>query len=152
MWDADGEAVSPQCLFRWDDGSNFPGTREEYIAGYRDQVQYANRMVLQELDRIMIGSKRPAVILLQADHGPGSRLDWDDPTASYLPERMSILNAYYAPAAINALYDSITPANSFRVILNAYFGYELPLLPDRSLYSSWEQPYAFVEVPNDRAD
>jgi hypothetical protein len=149
MWNAAGEAVSPDELFRWDDASSFPGTREDYIRGYRDQLQYTNTLILEAIDRLLADQKRPLIIVLQADHGPGSRLDWHDPEASYLPERMGILNAYYAPDAANDLYESISPVNTFRVLLNTYFGYALPLLSDRSWYSSWEQPYKFIEVPND---
>ena len=35
-------------------------------------------------------------------------------------------------ADTSRLYASITPVNSFRVVLNEYFGTELPLLPDRN--------------------
>jgi hypothetical protein len=83
--------------------------------------------------------------VIQGDHGPGSRLDWEVPERSDLRERMGILNAYYAPLAERALYPSITPVNSFRVVLNQYFGFDLPLLPDRSYLSSWRAPYRFVE-------
>jgi hypothetical protein len=47
---------------------------------------------------------------------------------------MAILNAYSVPGGAPALYPSISPVNSFRVILNARFGESLPLLPDRSYF------------------
>ena len=50
--------------------------------------------------------------------------------------RMSILNAYYVNAETKtSLYATITPVNSFRIIFNHYFGYNLPLLEDTSYYS-----------------
>ena len=94
------------CSFRWDDASNFPGTREEYVAGYRDQLQYTNTLILEQIDQLLVDPPRPLLIVLQGDHGPGSQLDWDNPQGSYLPERMGILNAYYAPAAAHALIRS----------------------------------------------
>ena len=42
--------------------------------------------------------------------------------------------------------------NSFRVLLNAYLGFELPLLSDQSWFSSWEKPYMLLEVPNAPAE
>jgi hypothetical protein len=44
--------------------------------------------------------------------------------------RNANLNAYYLPKGYKDLYDSITPVNSFRIILNEYFGASYPLLPD----------------------
>ena len=35
--------------------------------------------------------------------------------------------------------------NSFRIVLNGYFG-ELELLPDRSFFSTWPEPYLFHDV------
>jgi hypothetical protein len=63
-------------------------------------------------------------------------------------ERMSILNAYYLPDAKgdSPLYQSISPVNSLRVILNTYFDAGLILLPDRSYYSTWPDPFKFVDV------
>ena len=64
-----------------------------------------------------------------------------------LVERMSKLNAYYFPARkYEGLYGKITPVNSFRVVLNTYFGANLELLPDRSFFSTWSEPYHFIDV------
>ena len=46
---------------------------------------------------------------------------------------MGILNTYRLPDVDPeeaGLYQSISPVNSFRVIFNAYFGTDLPLLDD----------------------
>jgi hypothetical protein len=65
-----------------------------------------------------------------------------------LHERLGILNAYLLPGIDPALiYPTITPVNSFRLVVNQYFGADLPLLPDRSFYSTWDQPYRFTEAP-----
>ena len=60
---------------------------------------------------------------------------------------MSILNAYYFPNRdYRELYQQITPVNSMRVMLNTFFGAGLKLLPDRSYYSTWSEPYEFMDV------
>ena len=60
---------------------------------------------------------------------------------------MSILNAYYLPDQNTELiYDSITPVNSFRLILNAYFNANYELLEDKSYFSDYGQPYNFTDV------
>jgi hypothetical protein len=66
---------------------------------------------------------------------------------SCLRERYSILNAYYFPDQdYNLLYPSITPVNSFRVILNQYFGADMELLEDRNYFAGWLAPYQFTDV------
>ena len=86
-------------------------------------------------------------MILQSDHGPGLRLDMESREKTDLRERMSILNAYYFPGRnYQGLYPEITPVNSFRVVLNTFFGAGLELLPDRNYYSTWSEPHRFVDV------
>lgn len=145
VFDSQGQNTSPQQPFDMKDGTEFRGTPTEYVSGYAEQIQFTNQEVLRLIDGLLDNSTNPPVIILQGDHGPGSRLDWDEPQNTDLQERMSILNAYYAPQAATDLYPEITPVNSFRVLLNRYLGYNLPLLADRSFFSSWRFPYQFLE-------
>ncbi len=75
-------------------------------------------------------STTPPIIIIQGDHG-----FW---TGTNLP----ILNAYYLPGdAADALYPTISPVNSFRLIFDHYFGTDLGLLEDASyLVKDIEQP------------
>ena len=43
-------------------------------------------------------------------------------------------------------YDWITPVNTFRIILNQYFGTNYELLADRSFYATWAHPFNNLEV------
>jgi hypothetical protein len=63
-------------------------------------------------------------------------------------ERYSIFNAYYLPGdtPADALYDSISPVNTFRVVLNRYLGTHYPLLKDESFYTPFLKPYQFTLV------
>jgi hypothetical protein len=147
VFGANGERILHNYNYSFRDGDAFPGTREQYLEGYRDQVTYLSGRVLEVLRLIVERSATRPVILLQADHGPGSRLDWASPEESDLGERFSILNAYLLPGVEDpGLYPEITPVNSFRVVLNAYFGAQLELLPDRSYFAYWDRPYEFVEI------
>ena len=66
--------------------------------------------------------------------------------------RLGILNAYLLPdGGAEALYASISPVNSFRVILNAYFGHSLPLLPDKSYRTDSSKSNKFAPVDGDEA-
>jgi hypothetical protein len=46
------------------------------------------------------------------------------------------------------LYPTITPVNTFRIIFNTYFGQNIPLLEDVSMYSSYEDPFRYKLIPN----
>lgn len=75
------------------------------------------------IDAILAKSSVPPIIVLQGDHAPQLL------TEGY--NKHKILNAYYLPDGnVDWLYPTITPVNTFRVILDEYFGEELPLLPD----------------------
>jgi hypothetical protein len=77
---------------------------------------------------------------------------WDSPSQTCLWERTPILNAYYLPeGGERLLYPSISPVNSFRVVLNAYFGAELPLLPDNTYFTSKRLPRQAVDITAERA-
>jgi hypothetical protein len=74
-------------------------------------------------------------------------LDRDSASHTDHTERMTILNAYYFPdSRYDDLYQRISPVNSFRVVLNTFFGASLELLPDKSYFSTWPKPYNFVDV------
>ena len=148
MLDREGKAVIPDAPF-WglSDGDHFIGGAEAYYSGYREVLPYLNQVVLQAIDEILANSVEPPIIILQADHGPGSMLNWESPELTCHWERVSILNAYYLPGdTIESLYPSITPVNTFRLIFDRYFGTTFGLLEDRSYYSRWNAPYDFIDV------
>jgi len=153
----DGEATDPGFGFTLKDGNHVIKegrlTRDEYLRGYVDQLMYTNRRLQSTLDEILSRSAEPPIIILQSDHGPGSRLDWDDPYNTDLKERLSILNAYYLPGkGSTKLYAGITPANTFRIILNQYFGTNYELLDDESYFSTYSRPYVFMNVTDEIDD
>ncbi len=125
------------------DGEIAPGlTYEDYTTtagseadrlGYLNSVQFINRRILPVLQSLIGDSSSSPIIILQGDHGyqGGS------------PGQYTILNAYYLPAGYKNLYPSITPVNSFRVIMNDYFGGNYPLLPDASYDNSSLVPETF---------
>jgi hypothetical protein len=146
-----GEEIEPQYQFVLHDGSHLVGTRgftrEEYVYGYREQLLFINSRVVQLVDDILSRKDRPAVVILQADHGPGSMLNWGSVDDTNLRERFSILNAYYLPGDGSVhLYDAISPVNSFRVIFNLYLHGGYDLLPDESYFSTFTRPYDLVRV------
>lgn len=145
----DGEDVSrTDRPFRFNDGGA-GGQRaasgqvnEEYVQGYRAQARFLGRRVSEAVAQILARSAQPPIIVIQGDHGPNSTWPAVDPA-----ERLPILNALYLPGGgAERLYPEISPVNTFRVILDFYFGEPLPLLPDEHYLSHYERPYRFERV------
>lgn len=146
----DGEPVKPWGF------SAAPGQSagaKTYVQAYCDQMVYINRLVLQTIDQILETSEPKPVIILQGDHGTQSHHNWFSVEDSCVKERHAILNAYYFPDGdYQDLYPSITPVNTFRVVLNKYFNAGLPLEPDRMYFSEWNHSYDFIEVTGKMVD
>jgi len=112
--------------------------------GYKQQVAYLNNRMLQIIDRILEKSEVEPVIIIQGDHGPtlpGSK--------EATPIRMSILNAYFFPDYLEQndfLYPTITPVNTFRLLLNELFGSDLPLEKDEVFFSRFARPFRFFRL------
>jgi hypothetical protein len=125
---------------------------------YRRHLSYANDRMIQMVDNIIAGSGEDAVIMLQADEGPfpaRMRADewgfkWRDATDAELEEKFGILFAMRVPGAdleAEGFHDGITPVNAFRIIFNARFGTDLPLLPDRVwTHEDLSHFYDFFEI------
>lgn len=118
---------------------------------YVEQIQCVNRKVLRFVGGVLAKSKTPPIIILQADHGHGrlgqafSTLPADAPDR--VNERADIFAAYYLPGhPSGVIYDSITPVNVLPRIFNYYFDAGIPLQPDATYWSTWEEPFKFIRV------
>ncbi len=101
---------------------------------YRDQVIYTNKLVKNMIEEIIAKSKTKPIIIIQGDHGSRAYNVEDSSRVMEMELHYQILNAYYFPEREStiSLYPTISPVNSFRVLLNTYFGTNLELLPDTS--------------------
>ena len=113
---------------------------EEGASHYRDQAIYISSRMQEIVPRLITNSATPPIIIIQGDHGPT--------VASSPRSRMSILNAYFLPGASTSIPSTITPVNTFRLILNTYFGQDLEYLDDVSLYSDYTDPFNFKIIQN----
>lgn len=103
-------------------------------SAYIDQLIYLNHEVMNAIDAIKSKSKSPPIVIVQSDHGPGfcSAKTGEDPLVAYVQERVPILNAYLVPETLReSLYSTITPVNTFRLLLSECFGVNYEPLPDR---------------------
>ena len=128
------------------------------LESYRRQLTFANDQMLSLVDRILAESGPDAIIMLQSDEGPFParyRADewgftWRDATDAELEEKFGILFAMRVPDAdldAAGFHDTITPVNTFRLIFNALFGTDLPLLPDRTwAHEDLDHFYEFFDI------
>jgi hypothetical protein len=146
VFDAAGNPVDPPELVMRD-GSRYPGSREDYLYGYREQLLFVNHQLETMISAILAQSDMTPVIILQGDHGPGAYLDWSSADKSCIVERTAILNAYLIPGVDpSELYAEITPVNTFRLVLNTILGTDYRMLPDRTYMPTWDMPYDFIDV------
>ena len=97
---------------------------EEHFRAYAAQAMYLSSRIIDVIDVLLSTTGTPPVIILQADHRPdfgGSRA-----------ESYKILNAYFYPDAHEQVYSTITPVNTFRLVLNSLFGTDYQLKEDES--------------------
>lgn len=141
------------------DGRYRPSGRDMPVeVAYLDQLRATNTMIGDLLDELLGGpDASDPIIVLQSDEGPHPpaldaepelRVEWPNAPGAELERKLRILDALYLPGVPASDVDrAMTPVNTFRVILNEYFGGDLPVLEDRVyVYSSWERPYDFVDV------
>jgi hypothetical protein len=100
---------------------------------------YAEVRLIQLVKSLLAKSTIPPIIIIQGDHGYSTNDE-------VLPR---ILNAYYLPGnGAEKLYPSITPVNTFRLILNTYFGGNYPMLPDHSYWLDKSFPGGYKLLQN----
>ncbi|RJP26815.1 MAG: hypothetical protein C4520_00170 [Candidatus Abyssobacteria bacterium SURF_5] len=116
---------------------------------YVDQLIFMNDRTKLLIDQLLKRSSTPPIIIIQGDHGggymtSGRAKEWD---------RLGILNAYYVPENYRQeLYNTITPVNSFRLLVKSCFNENLKRLPDVS-YVVKDEKFVKSEVAargNDR--
>jgi len=151
VYDRTGKKIEPERPFNLADCSAFElfgGAGEEYVVGYRDQIEYITGCLQTTIASLLANyGERPPVVLVQGDHGPGSRTQFNLSKLTDLNERLSILNALLIPGVDSAvLRPSLSPVNSFRLVCNCYFGTDYPLLPDSVFWSPFSYPYDFENV------
>jgi len=111
---------------------------------YVDQLVYTNKRILETIDKIQSQSKRPPIIVLQADEGPELKYQWDKGLSLHdkVDRRTAILSAFYLPGkdAQECVPANVTPVNTFRIVFREYFAADLEDVPNRSFY--WSHPIA----------
>jgi hypothetical protein len=138
------------------DGNHFTDNsadrREIYRKGYVEKTQFVNQGILSMVDRIISHADEPTIIIIHGDHGGGLLLRHNSMAGSCLQERFAPLLAVYASddRLQRSLPNDLNLANLYRLVFNTYFGTEMPLLPNRSVFAGWKNPEQQQTVPPER--
>ena len=119
--------------------------------GYLGQLKFVSKRTLDLMEKLIVRSDIPPVIILQSDHGSATLLghpgDWERPYRDEeIEERMSILYAIYADKLQGQIEPDETPVNVFRMIFSNYFGADLDKLPRKNYFTDNEGFYNFIDV------
>lgn len=108
--------------FTFTSTGEFRMEEKDSYESYKDQVRFVNARLIGILNTILKKSSVPPVIILQSDH-----------SYSDGGKRARNLQAYYLPDyEVTQLPDSFSNVNTFRLLLDTYFGKNMALLPDAS--------------------
>lgn len=126
VFEPNGQFIEEDAFYR---DKYFAAINSEYDRkGYVKQVQYANRRISAFIRLLQEAKKNNSIVVIQGDHGIQENEE--------LNSRIAILYAVYLPEQnYDEFYPSITPVNTFRIILTRFFPEKFDLLDDRSYYS-----------------
>ncbi len=118
---------------------------------YREQLAYTDSQVRATVEALLAGpDDHDPIVVVMGDEGPFlcRNVDCVDDTERRLGIRFGALAAYYLPGQPAGFFpDDHTHVNTFRGILSAYFGADLPPLPDRSYdWPDNDHIYDFLDV------
>jgi hypothetical protein len=129
-------------------------------AGQAAQLAYTNDHIRGLVSSLLAvpEAERP-IIIIAADEGPYPErynrdqmgFDWTQATDEEIVTKYGILDAMYlpgeAPADAPSPYPGMSVVNTFPIVLDRYFGEQIPLLPDRSFTSrTWARPYDLTDI------
>ncbi len=116
---------------------------EKAAEGVRGQTQYLHTHLRKIVGSLKEHSGGRAIILINSDHGE-ALAPYDDEINHVWQQNANLLALYLPPEMDRSqLEDEQSLVNTYRIILNAAFGTELPLLEDRIFYSSGNYRFRF---------
>lgn len=103
-------------------------TKEEDANGYFGQMQFAGKVIRELVDYIQLNNKKNTIIIVAGDHGLKSAAALE---SGYTFN--NFMSVYFPDKDYSMLYDSVSPVNIFRIVLNKHFKAGLTLHKDSSV-------------------
>jgi hypothetical protein len=145
---SNGETVIPKKI-------DFGISSDNNKVGYLNQLEYANKMIMELIPKIISNSKSPPIIIIQSDHGsrfdiesiPSNQETLDEEDERILQRSYNSFSAFYFPdKSYEEIYDEMTPVNTFRIIFNKIFETELEILDDRMYFQFKDNKGIFSNI------
>lgn len=109
------------------DSIDFPSDEKK---SYLNQLIYTRQLLKSAINAIFKKDTLNKIIIVEGDHGFR-----DYGTREKIPQTFENLHAiYFYDKNYQSLYDSLTPVNTFRIVLNQYFQEHLVPLRDTSIF------------------
>jgi hypothetical protein len=148
----------PPYVFNADGSYREQGGTAPIEQQYLDQLVATNDRIEALVDVLLAGpDDQDPIVVLQSDEGPyppeldtglDASFTWSTESDVELGRRLRILEALYLPGEHpEPVPPLLTPVNTFRLIIDRYFGGDLPMLEDRvSIFDDREHPFRFTDV------
>ncbi len=110
-------------------------TEEEQPTAFKEQVKFTNKIIQELVLHIKKYNRQNTVIIIEGDHGyrniHGKKgyMIFDNFSSVYFPDH-----------DYRHQYATMSPVNSFRLVLNKFFAANLPLLKDSSIFIPYTLP------------
>jgi len=113
---------------------------------YLDQLIYITKKI-KEIITIILNNNNNTIIIIQSDHGP--HFSVGNNVKKQYDLQTGIINAFYLPNKKHTrLYNTMTPVNTFRIIMNLYFGENLKYLDDKIYDIEFSKKYSDLVFVN----
>ncbi|MES1198268.1 MAG: hypothetical protein ABUL41_03230, partial [Chitinophagaceae bacterium] len=114
-----------------ENGNYIPTAKPEVndMKGYLGQLKYSNKLIRQITDCLLQDTIRKKIIIFQGDHGYRSYTN-APVSASY----GALCAVYFYNKDYTDLKKTLSHVNTYRVILNNCFNYNIPLLKDSIVF------------------
>ncbi|MEY3601040.1 MAG: hypothetical protein RL169_284, partial [Armatimonadota bacterium] len=125
--------------------------KANYQSAYVAQLKAINTKVLSAIETIDSKQHRDTITVIIGDHGPRMNLDWESANGTDMDEVKGVLMAVRMPekykAAIGDI-DKCSPLTLLHRIATKVYNAPLEPVSDFSYYSSLNEPFDFVPIPN----
>jgi hypothetical protein len=142
-----GEFHNPRQRLGGADASFFPGSAEEYTAGYRAQATFTLARTLGAVTRIVDSARRQnreVILIVNGDHGPRLGFDAREPTPESGRFTLPVLLAIRWPSGVHPDVAPSSLVNVYRTLLRTVFDMDLEPLADQAFVSGFNTPYALI--------
>lgn len=122
-----------------------------------NQTEYVNSRLESLVDRLVTGDpERDPIVVIQSDEGPHpdiqyqEAIQWLDVSTAERAEKLRTFSAWYLPGVEEAPPEDTTGVNTWRFILDHYFGTDFGPVEDRVwVFPNEDNLYEFVEVTDE---